>query len=328
MKILSRNKLYNTYYSTINKRNILKNRKIVKKILLGKCKKMMVILGPCSVRTYKEIKDFFLKVNKIKKKFKNIFFLARIYLEKPRTISGWKGIIYDPLLNESFKINLGIKKSLKILKFLNEIKFPVVTEFLNNIIVEYIKKYVTIGTIGARNYESQIHREFCSNLKMPVGIKNGTCGDIIGAINSILSISKKHKYIKNNIKNELEYKISRGNENGFLILRGGINKTNYDKKKISKYLNKLKNVNIKKGIVIDCSHDNSKKKSKNQIKVLKNVCKQRKKNKKIVGVFLEMDIKKGKQEVKKKLKYGVSITDDCVSIKKLKKFLKIIKKYS
>ncbi|WDI79469.1 3-deoxy-7-phosphoheptulonate synthase [Candidatus Vidania fulgoroideae] len=328
MKILSRNKLYDDYYSIVNKRNILRNRKIVKKILLGKCKKMMIILGPCSIRSFKETKDFFLKVNNIRKKFKDMFFLARIYLEKPRTISGWKGMIYDPLLNESFKINLGIKKSLNILKFLNEIKFPVVTEFLSNIIVEYIKKYITIGTIGARNYESQIHREFCSNLKMPIGIKNGTHGDVMGAINSIISISKKHKYIRNNFKNELEYKISKGNKDGFLILRGGINKPNYYKKKISEYLNILKNINISRGIVIDCSHDNSKKISTNQIKVLKNVCKQRKKNKKIVGVIIEMDIKKGKQEIKKKLKYGISITDNCISINKLKKCLNIIRKYS
>ncbi|MGX7589213.1 3-deoxy-7-phosphoheptulonate synthase [Candidatus Vidania fulgoroideorum] len=323
MKILYRKKLYNKYYSKINKKNIIKNRKILKNIIFGKSNKFIVILGPCSLYSIKETKEFFTKIKKIVKKFKNIFFLARIYLEKPRTIFGWKGLIYDPLLNESNKINLGIIKSLKILKFLNKIKFPVVTEFLNSFIVDYIKKYVTMGTIGARNYESQTHREFLSNLNMPVGIKNGTCGDINGSLNTILSISKKHSFIKLNSEGNLIYKSSKGNKNGFLILRGG-KKPNYFKYKINNYLKKIKEMNIKTGLIIDCSHDNSSKKSKNQFKVLKKICSQIKNNNKIVGLMLEVNINRGKQDINKNLKYGVSVTDECISIREFKKCIKYL----
>ncbi|MGX7589057.1 3-deoxy-7-phosphoheptulonate synthase [Candidatus Vidania fulgoroideorum] len=323
MKIINRKSLYSKYYSKINKKNIQNSRKIINKIILGKCKKFIVIFGPCSIHSISEAKKFFLSVKKFSKNYKNIFFVARVYLEKPRTITGWKGMLYDPLLNESYKTNLGILKSLSILKFVSNINFPIATEFLNNIIVDYIKKFISIGTIGARNYESQIHREFCSDLDVPLGVKNGTSGDIIGAINSIISISKKHNYLKLDKNGKVKSTLSRGNNRGFLILRGG-KKTNYKKKKINKYLKTLNNNLIKTGILIDCSHGNSKKKYSNQFKVVKNVCKQVKENRKIVGILLEVNTKSGNQEIKNKLLKGVSVTDECISVKGFKKCLKVI----
>ncbi|MGX7576656.1 3-deoxy-7-phosphoheptulonate synthase [Candidatus Vidania fulgoroideorum] len=333
MKILSINELYYNYYKGTNYKKIKQHRKDIKNIIFGKSKRFIVIIGPCSVYSIKDTIYLYNRINLMKKKFPKMFFVARIYLEKPRTIIGWKGIIYDPLLNGSCKINLGIKKSLTILKKINKINLPIATEFLSNVFYKYIKDFISLGTLGARNYQSQIHREFCSDINLPIGVKNGTCGDVNGSLNTIDAISKKQKIITINKKNNIISKNSKGNKNCFLILRGGEKKTNYKKRTVREIIKKMKLRKkkdiVNNGIIIDVSHANSKKLYFRQKKVIDSISKQIKENKRIKGIMMEVNIKKGNQEIKrgKKIKRGVSVTDGCISLKEAYICLKKLNKY-
>ncbi|MGX7583123.1 3-deoxy-7-phosphoheptulonate synthase [Candidatus Vidania fulgoroideorum] len=292
----------------------LKKREIIK-IINGNLNKMLVFIGPCSIHNTKSCIKYAKIIKKKTKKYKNLVIVMRVFLEKPRTCSGWKGFIYDPDINGSFRINKGIKLSIKILRKINKMGVLICTEFLNPFIKDYIKKYISVGFIGARNNESQIHREIASSLSIPIGFKNNLYCDINGAINSILSCKENNFCFNVLHRKKIDFKKNVKNKNCFLVLRGGNDKTNYKKKHVNDSIIEIKKKKIKSGVVIDLSHGNSKKKYKKQIKVCLNICDQIKKNNRISGVMIESNILNGNQIIKKKIDPNISITDPCLSIK-------------
>ncbi|MGX7577065.1 3-deoxy-7-phosphoheptulonate synthase [Candidatus Vidania fulgoroideorum] len=293
-----------------NIKSIKNHVKEIKEIINLKKRKFLIIIGPCSINSIISAKIFFKKIKNFTKKYnKYIKIITRVYVEKPRSVIGWKGLIYEPKFR--FNLNLGIKKTLQLMKYINKKNMAISTEIVNNLLYNYYKRFISIAVIGARNYESQIHREFCSSLNFPIGFKNGTSGDIQGALNSIISCSKKQNIITINSKNKLIFKKSNGNKNGFLIIRGGNNGENY---KFNKFI-KIKNIykNFNKGIIIDASHGNSNKSSFQQKKVVEYICKNMIFDPIIVGIMLESYIFEKNQE-DNKIK-GLSVTDQCMSMK-------------
>ncbi|WP_458659067.1 3-deoxy-7-phosphoheptulonate synthase [Candidatus Vidania fulgoroideorum] len=306
----------------MNKQIIL-NRNILKKILTGNKNNLIVVIGPCSIHSYKSFYKYLKLLKKNKKFFRNLFIVMRVYLEKPRTIVGWKGYIYDPDLNYSYKYKLGIKKSIKMLKIAAKCKIPVATEFINPLITEIIKKYISIGSIGARTTESQLHRELSSGLNFPIGYKNNTEGNVMPAINSI--ISSMEGTICSNMSKRKFFKTD-GNKYCFLIHRGGL-KPNYQEKYIINSIKILKKNKIKTGIMIDVSHGNSRKIFKNQLNVSYYLKSKIPIINKIIGVMIESHISEGSQSIdKNKIKYNLSITDSCISWKTSIKILFFLNK--
>ncbi|QSW37802.1 3-deoxy-7-phosphoheptulonate synthase [Candidatus Vidania fulgoroideae] len=307
-------------------RTIHNSRKTISNIIYGNSNKLIVIVGPCSIHSYKGISKYTTKLQNIVHKYKNLHICVRAYFEKPRTITGWKGLIYDPDINTDYNINKGITKALKILKMITAKKLSIATEFLNTILSNYIKHYITIGTIGARNCESQIHRELASALNIPIGFKNNTYGEITGAINSLIACNKNNNHIYIDAKGAIRRQLNTYNKNCCLILRGGHNITNYKKPHITKTLNILKSNNLKQGLIIDASHDNSKKNPQNQIRNIKCLAAQLQTNPKICGVMIESYIYKGRQNISNHINPYQSITDECLDFKNTKLLLSLLNK--
>ncbi|XAO72525.1 MAG: 3-deoxy-7-phosphoheptulonate synthase [Candidatus Vidania fulgoroideorum] len=290
----------------------------------GRKNKIIAILGPCSISNIKYA-IVYSKILKIfQRKLKKLIILMRIYLEKPRTTIGWKGYIYDPDINYSYRIKKGINNSIFLLNKINK-KIKICTEFLNNSITKFILRYISIGTIGARNVNSQIHRELVSDLEIPIGYKNDINGNTNNAINSIFAsnFSTICNYI-NKKQLKLKFKITKGNNNCFLILRGSEKKPNYYLKNIEKIIENNKKVKI----MIDFSHGNSKKICKNQIKICNYFCKYLINIKNIIGILIESNISSGNIKLKKQMIFNKkkSLTDECLSIKKSFLIIKKINK--
>lgn len=321
--------------------NLVQNtRKEIQDILTKKSKKKLFIVGPCSIHDIEQAKTYGLELKKISDIVKdNILIVMRVYFEKPRTTIGWKGLINDPHLNNSYDINHGLKLARELLLYLNGIGMPCGCEFLDVITPQYISDLISWGAIGARTTESQVHRQMVSGMSMPVGFKNGTGGSIDLAIDAVLSAKHKHCFMGITDMGIPAICKTCGNNYCHIILRGG--KTpNYDVISVEKAINKLNNKNMPKNIMIDCSHGNSNKNFLNQSNVLATVINQIKGgNDNIVGVMLESNLNCGKQKLeineildddnklieiktnKDKLKYGVSITDSCISIETTKTML-------
>ncbi|UOQ33135.1 2-keto-3-deoxy-D-arabino-heptulosonate-7- phosphate synthase I alpha [Candidatus Vidania fulgoroideae] len=307
-------------------KGFLERRKKISKIINGNLNRLLVFIGPCSIHSSIGCIKFAKILKKNEEKFKNLLIVMRVFLEKPRTCSGWKGFVYDPDINDTYKVNKGIKISKKIIKKVNEIGVAVCTEFLNPFIKCFIEKYISVGFIGARNNESQVHREMASSLKIPVGFKNNTNCSIVGAINSIDSCKKK-SFCFSIRKSKVVFKKNINNNECFLVLRGGDNITNFDDISVRKSIDKLKERGINKGLVIDFSHGNSSKNFKKQKEVCDDVCKQIVKNNRISGVMIESNLEEGSQLIKKgKISPYISITDSCISIKESMLILKKLDK--
>ena len=296
---------------------ILETREKIKKILDGKDNRKLIIAGPCSIHNVEEAIEYAKKLKELQEKVKDKFLLVmRTYFEKPRTTIGWKGLVYDPNLDGSNEIENGLEKAREFLLELAEMNVAAGTEFLGPLTPQYLGDLISWTAIGARTTESQPHREMASGLSMPVGFKNSTSGNINLAINSIKSAKNKHSFL--GIDNEGKSKIvhTKGNRDCHLILRGGKKKgeyiSNYDKESIEKALNSLEKEGLSKSIIVDCSHGNSGKDHRKQPEVFREVLPLMKKDW-VKGVMLESYLKEGSQNIDKdKLKYGVSITDDCM----------------
>ncbi|MGX7576507.1 3-deoxy-7-phosphoheptulonate synthase [Candidatus Vidania fulgoroideorum] len=298
----------------------MKTKNNIKNIILGNSKKKIIITGPCSIHSYRSYLKYSKKILKIKKKLINLKLLMRIYLEKPRTINGWKGIIYDPEINNTFKIKKGLKKSLKILRNAKKNKIRVACEIINTNLFGYTKKYIDIVTIGARNNECQIYREISSSLNKPVGFKNNLNGEVEGSINSIISAKSPSIYSINK-KKKINWKISKGNKNCFLIIRGG-KKPNYFSNNLKKFIKILLKNKINTGIIIDINHGNSNKVFKKQINISNYIIKKILPYfNRFIGIMIESHLKSGSQIINKKIKYNISITDPCLSWKDTKKII-------
>ncbi|QJC35847.1 3-deoxy-7-phosphoheptulonate synthase [Enterobacteriaceae endosymbiont of Donacia sparganii] len=301
------------------KKQVLISRKIISNIILGKDFRILIICGPCSIHNIKEALEYGKYLKKIFSKInKNIYLIMRVYFEKPRTILGWKGLINDPYMDNTFNINEGLYLARKLLIQLVENNILLATEILDPNTSKYFDDLLSWIAIGARTVESQIHREIASLLQIPVGFKNNTDGNIFSAINAIQTSSQEHNFISLDENGKICIVKSTGNKNCHLILRGG-KKPNYYKNNIIECEKFLLNVGLKSKIMIDCSHGNSNKDFKKQILVIESIISQIKEgNTSIMGIMIESYIHEGNQILNinnsKKLKYGVSITDECINL--------------
>lgn len=255
----------------------------------------------------------------LKEKYKNeLVIVMRSYLEKPRTTVGWKGLINDPDIDGTFQINKGLRISRQLFVDLTEKGMPLASEMLDTISPQFLADLLSVGAIGARTTESQLHRELASGLSFPVGFKNGTDGSLDVAIDAIGAVQHPHHFLSVTKPGVVAIVGTTGNEDCFVILRGGKKGTNYDAASISEAKDKLSKAGINGRIMIDCSHGNSSKDHRNQPKVASAVAEQIANGENgIIGLMIESNINEGNQKVPKEgpaaLKYGVSITDACIN---------------
>lgn len=292
-------------------------RDAIRQILDGTDRRKFLVIGPCSIHDPDSAREFGQRLKVLSGKVEKEFVLVmRAYFEKPRTVTGWKGFINDPFLDDSFSVEEGLRLSRELLIELGEMGVPVGTEALDPIIPQYLADVVAWSAIGARTTESQTHRELASGLSTPVGFKNGTDGSIETAVNAIRSAQSPHNFMGITQQGQCAVLQTRGNRYTHIVLRGGF-KPNYDADSIALCEFLLNRAGLKPNIVIDCSHGNSLKDPARQPVVFRDCLKQISKggNTSIVGFMMESNIRGGKQDIPddpSKLEYGVSITDACL----------------
>jgi 3-deoxy-7-phosphoheptulonate synthase len=276
-------------------------------------------VGPCSVHDPTALLDFARQFQALCEPVQDVIFpVLRVYFEKPRTVVGWKGLINDPDLDDSFHINRGLHLARKVLLDVNQLGLPAASEFLDTTFGQYYADLVSFGAIGARTVESQIHRELASGLSMPVGFKNGTNGQIEVAIDAIRSARHSHWFPSLTKEGTPAILQSTGNPHGYLILRGGSQTgPNYTSNHINDAAAALAARDLPASIIVDCSHGNSEKNYQRQADVMASLCDQIEKGQKAIrGVMLESNLVEGNQPVVagQSLAYGQSITDACLSL--------------
>lgn len=291
------------------------SRKAVCDIIHNRDDRLVVIIGPCSVHNPDSAIEYATKLKPlIEKHIDNLHIVMRVYFEKPRTTVGWKGLINDPDLDDSFHINKGLHSARKLLLDLNQMGVSAGTEYLDLVSPQYISDLISWGAIGARTTESQSHRELASGLSCPVGFKNGTGGNTQIAIDALQSSSQPHHFLSVTKQGRSAIFSTKGNPDCHIIMRGG-SETNYDEKSITAVAQKLTASHQDPRIMIDCSHANSQKDFKNQPLVGEAIAQQlRKGSSYILGVMIESNLVEGRQDLKpgKELVYGQSITDACI----------------
>ncbi|MFZ1341934.1 3-deoxy-7-phosphoheptulonate synthase [Thiothrix eikelboomii] len=295
---------------------IRSSRQIVENILDGKDHRLLVVSGPCSIHDIAAAKEYALRLKALSEQVgDSLYLVMRIYFEKPRTTVGWKGLINDPDMDDSFNIEKGLGLARELLLWLAEQNIPAATEALDPISPQYLSDLFAWAAIGARTTESQTHREMASGLSMPVGFKNGTDGNLDVAINAMLSVSHPHSFLGINQTGQVTVIKTRGNRYGHLILRGGKH-PNYDSVNIAQCEQALAKAKLPQNIVVDCSHGNSSKQHALQVLVAENVASQIiEGNRSIMGIMLESHLFPGNQAIPTdltQLKYGVSVTDACI----------------
>jgi 3-deoxy-7-phosphoheptulonate synthase len=296
---------------------VLQGRKTIQNIIDGNDKRIMAIVGPCSIHDTKAAIEYAEKLLEINEKVKNTLFLVmRVYFEKPRTNVGWKGLINDPFMDGSCNIQEGLRTARKLLLDIANMGMPVANEILEPITPQYIAGLLSWAAIGARTTESQTHREMASGLSMPVGFKNHTNGDLDIALNAMQAARAQQTFLGIDQQGRSCVVRTTGNPYSHLVLRGG-DHPNYDPVSIAEACKKLDAKKLPNAIVVDCSHGNSGKKYEGQAFVWRSVLSQRMDgNESLVGMMLESNLNEGNQKMTGDLsclKYGVSITDECIS---------------
>ena len=290
-------------------------RNAIHDILHGKDKRLIVIAGPCSIHDIDAAKEYADKLKPLIDKYSDdLLIIMRVYFEKPRTTVGWKGLINDPDLDNSFNINKGIRVARQLLLDLNDMGVPAGTEFLDLITPQYVTDLISWGAIGARTTESQCHRELSSGLSCPVGFKNGTNGTTKIAVDAIGSATRPHNFLSLTKEGNAAIFSTTGNPDCHIILRGG-KEPNYDAESVNKVSKELEAAKLPANIMIDLSHANSRKQHDAQTQVGEDVAKQiAGGDKRIIGTMIESHLVAGKQDVtpNKELVYGQSITDACL----------------
>ena len=288
-------------------------RNEISQILHNKDDRLFVVVGPCSIHDTESALEYAEKLALQNKKLnKNILIIMRVYFEKPRTTVGWKGLINDPDINETFNIAKGIELARKLLINIAELGLPAGTEFLDPISPQYVTDIISWGAIGARTAESQIHRELASGLSCPIGIKNGTDGGLKAAIDGIQAANHSHVFLGATKEADIAMLKTAGNNDTHIILRGG-KEPNYDSESVKSTLTALREAEVNESIMIDASHGNSQKKFKQQIPVVESISDQiLNGNENIKGVMIESHLNEGNQKISESLKYGQSITDACM----------------
>ncbi|MBN2546841.1 MAG: 3-deoxy-7-phosphoheptulonate synthase [Spirochaetes bacterium] len=305
---------------------VSESRRVIREIIQKKDKRLLAVIGPCSIHDEKSAMDYAEKLYKLSKKVSDkIFIVMRVYFEKPRTTIGWKGIITDPFINGSYNIEEGLKIARKILFRINSMGLPAGSEMLDPIIPQYISDQISWAAIGARTTESQTHREMTSGLSMPIGFKNGTSGNIKLAVDAMESARHHHCFIGIDQNGMTCIINTNGNKMTHVILRGGKSGPNYHEENIEETEELMKNVNLEPVIMVDCSHENSGKKANKQFRVLKSLINQRiNGTESIIGFMIESNLYCGSQKIGenvKDIKYGVSITDECIGWKETEEYI-------
>jgi 3-deoxy-7-phosphoheptulonate synthase len=290
-------------------------RQAIHRVLHGADDRLLVVVGPCSIHDYDAAIEYAARLAAVKRELQaDLIVVMRVYFEKPRTTVGWKGLINDPRLDDSFRINEGLRLARRILFEINELDVPAGTEYLDMITPQYIADLIAWGAIGARTTESQVHRELASGLSCPVGFKNGTNGDVRIAVDAIKAASAPHHFLSVTKGGHSAIVHTAGNEDCHIILRGG-KATNYDAASVEATCRELGAAGLASRLMIDCSHANSQKQHERQIVVVEDVAGQvAAGDARIFGVMIESHLNPGRQDLVagRPLDYGVSITDACI----------------
>jgi 3-deoxy-7-phosphoheptulonate synthase len=292
-------------------------RESVKRILSGEDKRLLVVVGPCSIHDEQACLEYAQKLAALSRQVaERLLLVMRVYFEKPRTTVGWKGLINDPHLNDTFDIQTGLRRARQILLKVGEMGVPAATEMLEPIPPQYIADLVTLASIGARTTESPTHRQMASGLSMPVGFKNATDGDLQIAIDAMEAARHPHAFVGIDGEGHTCIVQTNGNPWGHLVLRGGRSGPNYAAEHLERAAERLIVAGLSPRLLVDCSHANSNKDFHKQCLAWKDVVAQRSAgNDSIIGMMLESNLVEGKQKLQQdpaKLKYGVSITDGCI----------------
>ncbi|TCD47495.1 3-deoxy-7-phosphoheptulonate synthase [Chlorobium sp. N1] len=302
-------------------------RREVEGILTGKDRRMLVIVGPCSIHDIGSAREYAERLLALRRELKeDLSIVMRVYFEKPRTTIGWKGFINDPHLDDTFDIEHGLFHARKLLLEINAMGLPCATEFLDPITPQYVADVISWAAIGARTIESQTHRQMASGLSMPVGFKNSTDGRLGVAVDAIRSAMHPHSFLGIDQEGRSSVITTKGNPFGHMVLRGGSGGPNYDSRSIASAEALLKKAGLQQSLLVDCSHANSGKKHAEQLNVWENILSQKQAgNRSIAGVMIESNICSGNQpfpEDPEKLHYGVSITDECISWEETERMLR------
>ena len=297
-------------------RTTFQARKEIQDILQGRDNRLLVVVGPCSIHDTKAALEYAARLKTIKEQLQNnLLIVMRVYFEKPRTTVGWKGLINDPHLDDSYDINRGLRIGRRLLRDLNEMGLPTGVEFLDILTPQYLSDLVAWGAIGARTTESQLHRELASALSCPVGFKNGTEGSVKVAVDAVMSARHPHRFLSLTAYGQSAIFETKGNEDGHIILRGGSAGTNYDAKSVDASCAALTKAGLVPQVMIDFSHANSSKQHKRQIVVGQDVGHQiAGGDERIMGVMIESHLVEGRQDIgpREKMVYGQSVTDACI----------------
>ena len=305
---------------------VFNSRELVRAILERRDPRLFIVVGPCSIHDVVAAREYAEKLMSLSVKVSGTLMpIMRVYFEKPRTTVGWKGLINDPDLDDSFHIEKGILLARELLLNIAELGLPAGTEALDPIMPQYLSELITWTAIGARTTESQTHREMASGLSTPVGFKNGTDGTLSASINALQSVRHPHHFLGITQQGQSAVFRTRGNTHAHIVLRGGGGRVNYDAVSIAVAERELIAANLPPNIVVDCSHGNSNKDPSLQPLVAENCVTQiQDGNRSIVGLMLESHLKAGNQPIPKdlgKLEYGVSITDPCMDWKTTEELL-------
>jgi 3-deoxy-7-phosphoheptulonate synthase len=299
-------------------------RQDISRILDREDDRLMVVVGPCSIHDPQAAMEYATRLKAIRDDLEDdLLIIMRVYFEKPRTIVGWKGLINDPDLDNSYHINKGVHLARELLLKLSDMGIPAGTEYLDLISPQYISGLVAWGAIGARTTESQGHRELASGLSCPVGFKNGTDGRLQIAIDAMRSASHPHSFLSVTKAGHSAIFRTSGNEYTHIILRGG-SRPNYDRESVNDAASQLRDAGLSDRVMVDCSHANSQKKFHKQVEVCEDIAHQLKTGQKnIFGVMIESHLVEGRQDIQpdNDLTYGQSITDACIGFEDTEKLL-------
>lgn len=295
--------------------HVTASRRRIEKILNGTDRRLLVIVGPCSIHDLDAAMDYARRLQTLREKHQHrLEIVMRTYFEKPRTVVGWKGLISDPDLNGSYRVNHGIELARKLLLQVNELGVPTATEFLDMVTGQFIADLISWGAIGARTTESQIHREMASALSCPVGFKNGTDGNTLIAVDAIRASRASHMFLSPDKSGQMTIYQTSGNPYGHIIMRGG-KQPNYQAADLAKACDTLREFSLPEHLVVDFSHGNCQKQHRRQLEVCEDICQQiRDGSTAIAGIMAESFIEEGTQKIVagQPLVYGQSITDPCL----------------
>ncbi len=297
--------------------HVASTRQVLMDALNGKNERFLMMVGPCSIHDIDAAMEYAERLKKLSEQYKKtIYFVMRVYIEKPRSTIGWKGLINDPSMDGTHDIDNGLLLARKLLIDINSLGLATCTEMLDPVGQQFTSDIISWAAIGARTVESQTHREMVSGSSMPVGFKNSTDGSIDIAISAMKSAAHPHSFIGINEDGIASIVKTKGNLFTHIVLRGGENRPNFDRVSVEHVISLLEKANLRSKVIIDCSHGNSFKDHTKQPLVLKDVLRQRiDGNKNIIGVMIESNLREGNQKITENLndlEYGISVTDKCV----------------